>query len=102
VEGLTDEEGVLIEYADLDSIVLPVLRLADHYSLNSVDKRCSTLEARHLAMNPTVERLAEWLGARLAGLVSSSKADGRKMRLVRVSVQEDSRSGADWTPSDPR
>lgn len=96
VQGATDEHGVLIEYADLDTIVLPVFRLADHHDLNTLHERCSTAAAARVAANPTVERIAEWLGARLYGLIASARATGRVMRLVRVSVQEDSRSGADW------
>jgi 6-pyruvoyl-tetrahydropterin synthase len=93
-----DADGVLIEYLDLDSVVGPILRMADHYSLNTMNERCSTSEALALSQNPTVERLAAWLGTRLEGLVRSSKADGQQLRLVRVEVQEDSRSGADWEP----
>lgn len=99
VRGLTDEFGVLVEYADLDTIVLPVLRLADHHSLNTLHERCSTPAAKALSENPTVERIAEWLGARCAGLVQSARAMNQDLRLVRVSVQEDSASGADWEPA---
>lgn len=98
VNGIVDEDGVLIEYADLDSVVWPVLRLADHYSLNTIAERCSTAEAVALGQNPTVERLAVWIGMRLETLVRSAKADGQRLRLIRVEVQEDSRSGADWEP----
>lgn len=96
VSGVLDEFGVLIEYTDLDTVVEPVLRLADHHDLNTLHLRCSTPEARSVAENPTVERLALWLGARLTGLLRSSKADGQRLRLVRVAVQEDSMAGADW------
>lgn len=98
LSGLTDEHGVLIEYADLDTGVWPVLKLLDHYSANTLNERCSTAQAEAVAANPTVERIALWIGHRLAGIVRSSKADGQRLRLDRVTVEEDSRSGAEWLP----
>lgn len=97
IEGEVDENGILIEYADLDTVIEPVLRLADHYSLNTLSERCSTREAQLVSENPTVERIAIWLGRRLAGLVKSSRP-GTAMQLVRVSVTEDSRSAAEFEP----
>lgn len=99
VSGLPDEYGVLIEYADLDTIVRPVLRRADHYNLNTIHERDSSAEAAELAANPTVERLAIWLGQSLSGLVKSAKADGQQLRLRRVEVMEDASSGAVWEPT---
>lgn len=98
VSGLPDEHGVLIEYLDLDTVVRPILMHADHYSLNTISERHSSPEAVALAANPTVERFAIWLGESLRSLVRSAKADGQRLRLVRVVVMEDSRSGAEWTP----
>lgn len=101
VEGHVAATGVLIEFAELDAVVWPVLRLVDHHDLNTMKLRCSTAEAAALSANPTVERLALYLGARLAGLVATAKADGQRLRLVRVAVQEDARSAADWYPPAP-
>ena len=95
VSGELDEHGVLIEYGDLDTVILPVLRLADHHSLNTMTERCSTPEAAELAANPTVERFAAWLGTRLEGLIRSARGAGR-LRLSRLELAEDSRSGAIW------
>lgn len=99
VQGEMNEHGILIEYLDLDTVVWPALRLADHHSLNDLNERDSSAEAAAVAANPTVERIAAWIGASLSGLVRSAMADGQRLRLVRVEVQEDSRSGADWTPA---
>jgi 6-pyruvoyltetrahydropterin/6-carboxytetrahydropterin synthase len=96
IEGHLDEEsGMLIEYDDLDRVVLPVIRLVDHQSLNTLSERCSTSMAALVSENPTVERLAAWLGTRLAGLVASA-AGGRILRLREVAAQEDEFSAARW------
>lgn len=99
VSGLPDENGVLIEYADLDTVVWPVLKLADHHSLNTLSERDSSPIAAKVSANPTVELLAAWIWQSLAGLVRTSKADGQQLRLARVSVMEDARAGAEWAPT---
>lgn len=99
VQGEPDENGVLIEYGDLDAVVNPMMARVDHHFLNTLSERCSTAEAFLVSENPTVERLAQWFGNALSGLIRSAKADGQRLRLVRVAVQETARSGADWEPS---
>lgn len=105
VSGLPDKHGVLIEYADLDAVVLPVLDLADHHNLNTITRRvkrvtdAANAQATKLAANPTVERLAMWIWQSLAGRIERSKPAARRLRLTRVSVMEDDRSGAEWAPA---
>jgi 6-pyruvoyltetrahydropterin/6-carboxytetrahydropterin synthase len=97
IEGELDADGILIEYADLDRVVWPVLKLVDHHCLNDLFERCSTNEAAAVSTNPTVERLVRWIGTRLAGIVASTPPD-RKLRLAEVFAQEDAQSGALWVP----
>lgn len=98
VSGFPDEHGVLIEYEDLRTVVWPVLRLADHYSFNTLHERDSSPAAARVSENPTVERVAEWIGESLSGLVASAKADGQRLCLSRVSVMETRLHGSDWLP----
>lgn len=98
ISGIPDEHGVLIEAADLNTVVWPVLRRADHADMNTLNARHTAPEARLVGENPTVERIAAWIGAALAGLVKSSRADGQRLRLVRVTVMETAGLGAEWTP----
>lgn len=100
VSGELDGDGMLIEYDDLDRVVGPVLGKLDHNYANELPAKCSTPEAEAVAANPTVERLADWLGARLPGIVASAVRD-RKLRLSRLTIQEDARAGAEWTASPP-
>lgn len=95
VSGALDEHGMLIEYDDLDRVVGPVLGKLDHRYANDLATLCTTVEADAVTRNPTVERLAEWLGARLAGIVASAVPD-RKLYLARLIIREDARAGAMW------
>lgn len=97
VSGELDGDGMLIEYESLDRVVNPVLGKLDHNYANDLPEKCSTPEAADVAANPTVERLAAWLAARLAGIVASAVPD-RKLFLARMTVQEDARAGAEWRP----
>lgn len=97
VSGNLDADGMLIEYDSLDRVILPILRMLDHHDANTLSERCSTNEAAAVSANPTVERLALWLGFRLAGIVASA-VPGRKLRLVSLRLQEDAQSGAEWRP----
>jgi 6-pyruvoyltetrahydropterin/6-carboxytetrahydropterin synthase len=98
VEGLLGPApGMLIEYGDLDRVVVPVLKLLDHHDANTLAERCSTAEATWVSENPTVEMLALWLAARLERLVGSA-AVGKTLKLARIELQEDARAGAVWTP----
>lgn len=98
VSGQLGADGMLVEYDDLDRVILPILKKLDHHDANTLNTRCSTSEAAAVAFNPTAERLALWLGARLAGLVASCVPD-RKLRLDRLMLQEDAQSGAEWSPA---
>lgn len=96
VGGPFGHHGMLVEYADLDRVVMPVLKLLDHHDANSLSERCSTSEAEWVSANPTVEYLALWLAARLVGIVASAVPD-RKLRLERLRLQEDAQSAAEWS-----
>lgn len=94
VSGTLDATGMLIEYAELDAVVKPLVVKVDHHDLNTLNERCSTSEAAAVAENPTVERLVSWFAHRLA-LVSSARQE-QSMRFERVAIEEDSRSQAEW------
>lgn len=49
-EGNLDDRGFVIDFAELDEVVLPLLKNVDHKVLNEVDG----LE------NPTAELIAQW------------------------------------------
>lgn len=97
VSGLLGPDGMLVEYDDLDRVVMPVLRLLDHHDANTLKERCSTVEAGWVSENPTVEYLAIWLAARLGGIVASA-VQGRRLCLERLRLQEDAQAAAEWTP----
>ena len=97
--GRPDADGMLIEYADLDVCVKPILRLIDHNDLNTLSERCSTQEAADISANPTVERLALWFAVRLRGLSSCRQEQG--MKLLGLHIEEDSQSSIQWRP-DPK
>jgi 6-pyruvoyltetrahydropterin/6-carboxytetrahydropterin synthase len=60
IEGEIDPDtGWLIDFAEIDERVGPVIRLIDHRVLNEIDGLA----------NPTSELLAVWLWKRIAGAV---------------------------------
>ena len=70
VEGEIDPTtGWLIDFAEIDDRVAPVIRALDHQVLNEIDGLA----------NPTSELLAVWLWRRIAGVVPG---------LVEVTVAE--------------
>lgn len=99
VSGPLDADGILVEYADLDAIVKPIIRMIDHHDLNTLNERCSTKQAAAVAENPTVERLAEWFAHRLQ-LLHSARAPGSDLpsqhALESLTLEEDSRSSVEW------
>ena len=95
VAGELGDDGMLVEYDDLDRVILPVLRLLDHYSANTLAERCTTKEAEAVTANPTVERLGRWLVARLSGIVASA-VSGRRLKLAELRLGEDRDSGYRW------
>ena len=102
IRGPLDPDGILIEYADLDAIVKPIIRMVDHHSLNTLNERCSTAQAAAVAANPTVERLADWFATRLQ-LLHSARAPGADLpsqhALDYLTLEADSRSSVEWRPS---
>jgi len=96
VEGVVGDDGMLIEYGDMDSCVAQTIRVIDHHDLNTLNERCSTSEAARVAENPTVERLVEWIAARVRLLASSRPGYVKGLAFVRV--EEDSRSWVEWRP----
>ena len=70
VEGEIDPaSGWLIDFADIDDRVMPVIRGLDHQVLNEIDGLA----------NPTSELLAVWLWRRIAGVLPA---------LVEITVAE--------------
>lgn len=55
VEGELDERGFVIDFAELDEIAVPLIKMVDHKVLNDV----TGLE------NPTAELIAQWFLERL-------------------------------------
>lgn len=97
IEGVPDKHGFLIEYADLDAIVKPIIQMVDHQDLNTLSERCSTTEAADVADNPTVERIIVWMARRMALLSSARQEQG--FRLARLHLEESSRSSVTWEPA---
>lgn len=92
VEGdIIADTGMLIEYTDLDTQVLPVLKRIDHYSINTLRERDSTAAAEAVSENPTVELICAWLVDALGFLRQE-----RQLRLVAVKVEEDSAASVEW------
>lgn len=60
VEGSLDQRGFVIDYAELDAAVQPLIKELDHRLLNDIDG----LE------NPTSEILALWLKGRIAAALN--------------------------------
>lgn len=96
VSGVVQDDGMVVEYADLDRVVRPIIKCVDHHDLNTLSERCSTAEAARVSQNPTVELLAQWLGVRLALLASARQGAG--CRFDGVDVQEDADSTASFRP----
>lgn len=94
ITGPIGEDGMIVEYAELDRKVMPVIALIDHHDLNSLSERCTTEEAARVAANPTVELLASWLGRRLR----DAFGEDSKATVVFIDVEEDSRSSVRWLP----
>lgn len=101
ISGEAAADGMLVEYAFVDAAVMPVVKLCDHHSLNTLNERCSTKEAAAVAKNPTVELLIGWFAARLA-LLASVRSPGADLpsalRLESLTLEEDSRSSVEWLP----
>ncbi len=55
VEGEINDKGWVIDFADIDVVVKPIIKQLDHYYLNEI----SGLE------NPTAENIAVWIKTRL-------------------------------------
>ena len=55
VEGEINDKGWVIDFADIDSVVKPIIKQLDHFYLNEI----SGLE------NPTAENIAVWIKTRL-------------------------------------
>lgn len=80
-------DGVIADYADIIAAVRSVIDLLDHRVLNEIDG----LE------NPTTERLAEWLGAKIASALRGSAAVPGDVRLIALEVNEGGHI-CRWTP----
>jgi len=77
IEGEVDSDmGWLLDFADVDAVVDPVIKQLDHRVLNEIEG----------LGNPTCEYVARWLWERirpgLPGLVSLTVAETRSSRCV--------------------
>lgn len=88
----SDGPGMVIESSDLDTQVLPILRVIDHWNLNTLHERVPGPITLACAQNPTVERLCVWLVHSL-GFMRQPQCP---FKLCGVRVEEDSRSCAEW------
>jgi 6-pyruvoyl-tetrahydropterin synthase len=75
---------MIAEYSELDAIVAPILRKVDHNCLNDITE------------NPTVEWLVQWIAASVEDTLALRVE--RKLNLLWVQAEEDSRSFARWEP----
>ena len=77
---LTQTTGWVMDFGTMtDLMVKPLLEQLDHYCLNDIEG----------LDNPTAERLAEWLFARLGAVVLNDTMDiARNIQLVYVAVEE--------------
>ena len=98
ISGEVHEDGMVVEYGGIDSVVRPILAKVDHRNLNDLSKFCSTIEALAVAANPTVERFALWLAARLGDGIAASIRPGKKLRIAGIDIREDSRAMVEWRP----
>lgn len=60
IEGEPDERGFVMDYAELDAIVQPIINQLDHRYLNDIEG----------LQNPTSEVLVMWLRQRMASYIS--------------------------------
>jgi hypothetical protein len=92
---------MLVEYGVIDATVVPIVKLVDHHDLNTLNERCSTKEAAAVAVNPTVELLAEWFAVRLP-LLASTRTRGADLptdlAFDSLMLEEDSRASVEWRP----
>lgn len=75
VAGDVGADGWVMDFAELDAVVDPLVKSLDHRCLNDIVE------------NPTSENLATWIAKRLSPL-----------NLAAVTVSETPRSRARWTP----
>ena len=92
IRGRIRPNGMLIEYADLDTQVWPILKRCDHYSLNTLSERHSGPLADACSANPTVELLCAWLVDALGFLRNPTAL----FQLAGVRIEEDSRASVEW------
>jgi 6-pyruvoyltetrahydropterin/6-carboxytetrahydropterin synthase len=77
---VNEPEGWVVDFADIERAVAPLLQLIDHHCLNEVEG----LE------NPTAENIAIWFGDRLNRLFPGLSA---------IVVHEESTCRAEWSAS---
>jgi 6-pyruvoyltetrahydropterin/6-carboxytetrahydropterin synthase len=97
ISGEPGADGMLIEYANLDRVVKPIVDAVDHHCLNEISgvarglsARCSTKAAAAVQENPTVENLLAWFADRLQFLREP------RWRLCSIRLEEDSQSSVEW------
>ena len=83
VEGPVDDRGFVIDYAEIDRVVDPLLAILDHHNLNEV-----------MDVPSTSENLAAWLHFRIA------RSDVLHRHPVRIVVMETASTSATYT--DPK
>jgi 6-pyruvoyltetrahydropterin/6-carboxytetrahydropterin synthase len=76
IEGEIDDRGWVMDFAEIDEHVAPLVRMLDHQVLNEIDG----------LSNPTSELLAMWLWQRIAlglpGLVEVAVSETTTARCV--------------------
>lgn len=87
------ENGMVIEYGELDLVTGELLGIVDHWSLNTLDDRAMTAmeQARAVAENPTVELFAIWLLKAMQFRLPS------RVKVCRVSIEEEANASATVT-----
>lgn len=79
------DEGMILDFDDLDAAVRPIIDALDHRHLNDV------LRATHIP--PTAEHVAMYIAAALGALGTNKNLD---IRLSRVRVWETDKAWAEW------
>jgi len=115
---INPETGMMLEYSEIDALVIPVTSLVDHRCINFLgfeaqivfemvdgkqDQRLHIERlpfefkapdwAEKVRANPTVEHLGQWLYAELNEHMKTARTVGfLQPHIARVEIKEDSRS----------
>jgi len=90
--GPIDERGWLLDFWDLDAIILPIVERIDHRLLNDI----AGLE------NPTAEEIATWFYEKAVGGLSTLPAERRLYAITEVKIYETPEAIAIYRPDKMR